>query len=509
MQTPEETLAPRAGSCRDTRVAAGAGAAPSRPRRRASCRATSSSSGPTWSRSTGRPAQRRTSPICTPGPRSTFRAPAGSGSTPTSGLLCGGRAYSARGDAALPLRGADHAARVEPAEVEFSFDMRVTRIAEKPRVTWPFSDEAWAALDALGEKVDADLAAQDVRLTMGGEPTFVSVDDYQSAEWNTAALGPDQARPRRRPDPPAARPLRARRAAALRPGQMVSGRAAAALGVRAVLAPRRQADLARRRADRARERRRTLLPPMTPSASPSASPRGSASTPSTCSRPSRIRPSACSRKASCRTTSIPAIPRSTIRVERARIMRSFERRLGAPAGYVLPVQRWTAHARARLDQRAVADCAARRLFLMPAIPRSASACRSIRCPTSPPVDYPHLVPADPFAERGELARSGADGAAIAHRGAARRPRQVADFGRGKLRPTHAYARRRPPAFRCAPRSRSSRATGGCACSCRRSSGWRTISSCSPPSKRPRPSSACRSTSKATCRRPIRASTSSR
>ena len=54
----------------------------------------------------------------------------------------------------------------------------------------PFSDEAWAALDALGEKVDADLVANDVRLTMGGEPTFVSVDDYQSAEWNTAALGP-------------------------------------------------------------------------------------------------------------------------------------------------------------------------------------------------------------------------------------------------------------------------------------------------------------------------------
>src|SRR5205807_999633 len=60
----------------------------------------------------------------------------------------------------------------------------------RPRVTMPFSAESWAALDALGDRVDADLAAHDVRLTMGGEPTFVSIDDYQSAEWNTDSLGP-------------------------------------------------------------------------------------------------------------------------------------------------------------------------------------------------------------------------------------------------------------------------------------------------------------------------------
>ena len=39
---------------------------------------------------------------------------------------------------------------------------------------------------------------------MGGEPTFVSVDDRDGAEWNTDALGPDQARLRHRADAPAA-----------------------------------------------------------------------------------------------------------------------------------------------------------------------------------------------------------------------------------------------------------------------------------------------------------------
>ena len=107
----------------------------------------------------------------------------------TSGLLCAEGhlplAATPHFRAAAPISGA-----VEPSEVSFFFDMAVTRIAEQPRVTHPFSDQAWAELDALGHKVDRDLAENDVRLTMGGEPTFVSIDDYQS-EWNTAAR-PDQ-----------------------------------------------------------------------------------------------------------------------------------------------------------------------------------------------------------------------------------------------------------------------------------------------------------------------------
>jgi len=115
------------------------------------------------------------------------------GLDPTSGLLAGEGhiplACTPDATSAAPVSGG-----VEACDVDFAHEMKVTRIAEEPRVTKPYSNEEWSRIEAVGHAVDHDLAASDVRLTLGGEPTLVSIDDLDGAEWNTAAMGPHKRR---------------------------------------------------------------------------------------------------------------------------------------------------------------------------------------------------------------------------------------------------------------------------------------------------------------------------
>ncbi|MGB9307375.1 MAG: transglutaminase family protein, partial [Mycobacterium sp.] len=111
------------------------------------------------------------------------------GLDPTSGLFAG--------EGHIPLAATPHPASAAPisggtdvCETVLEFSNTVTRVHEDPRVTLPYTDAAWETIREVGRRVDERLTAGDVRLTVGGEPTFVSVDNQVDPEWRTAADGP-------------------------------------------------------------------------------------------------------------------------------------------------------------------------------------------------------------------------------------------------------------------------------------------------------------------------------
>ena len=115
------------------------------------------------------------------------------GLDPTSGLLAGEGhiplACTPEPSSAAPIEGG-----VEKSEVTFGYEMTVTRVSETPRTTKPYTEEQWNELLGVGEAIERDIAKSGLGLTMGGEPTFVSIDDMDGAEWNTLALGDEKRR---------------------------------------------------------------------------------------------------------------------------------------------------------------------------------------------------------------------------------------------------------------------------------------------------------------------------
>ncbi len=111
------------------------------------------------------------------------------GLDPTSGLLTGEGhiplCCTPSPSSAAPISGG-----LEPCETRLHHEMKVTRIYEDRRVSKPFSEREWEEINSLGDRVDDDLKEMEIKLTMGGEPTFVSIDDKESDEWKTAAFGP-------------------------------------------------------------------------------------------------------------------------------------------------------------------------------------------------------------------------------------------------------------------------------------------------------------------------------
>jgi uncharacterized protein (DUF2126 family)/transglutaminase-like putative cysteine protease len=351
----------------------------------------------------------------------------------TSGLLCGEGhiplAATPHFRSAAPISGA-----VEPANVDFSFDMSVTRIAEQPRVTYPFSDEAWTVLDALGEKVDGDLVRNDVRLTMGGEPTFVSVDDYESAEWNTAALGPTK---RSRADELIRR---------LRDHFAVGGLLHYGQGkwYPGEPLPRWAFALYWRRDGKPIWRNVSLVATETDSGRAVLAGDAERFTRAVAFRlgldaafvqPAFEDPAERMLKQGELPENVdPADPKIDDPLERDRIMRAFERQLGAPVGYVLPVQRWTAQAAPGWISE-IWQTRRRHLFLVPGDSSMGFRLPLNSLPYLPPADYPHLVPADPMNEHGELPDPELLAQTIADRSEEATTRaKVLDFRRGAPMP---------------------------------------------------------------------------
>jgi len=316
----------------------------------------------------------------------------------TSGLFCG--------EGHIPLCATPHyrsaapiSGALDPAEVNFGFEMSVQRLREAPRVTAPFTDESWRDLDALGEAVERDLVAQDVRLTMGGEPTFISIDDLDAPEWNTGAVGGDKE--------PRAEELVNRLRERFGPGGFLHfGQGKWYPGESL---PRWAFSLFWRKDGEPMWSEPSLI-----ATSMRGRPTGANAEEFAVEiatrlglAPAYVQPAYedvnywLVREGELPVNVDPLDPKLDDPEERARFARVFERGLGKPTGYVLPIQRWNAEAkRAWRSERWPVRRG--KLFLLPGDSPLGLRLPIKSLPFAPPSAYPAGYPQDPVIPRGPL-----------------------------------------------------------------------------------------------------------
>ena len=322
------------------------------------------------------------------------------GLDPTSGLLTG-EGHIPLACTPEPMSAAPVTGNVDDANSRFDFSMSVTRIRESPRVTKPYTEDRWQAIQALGHEVDRELVAGDVRLTMGGEPTFVAVDDMDGAEWNTAAVGPTK----RRFGDELIRRLRERFA----PGGMLHygqgkwypgeslPRWAFGLYWRA------DGKSIWRNPDLIATEKKDLKPTVEDAGHLAAGVAKRLDIEEECAQPAYEDPWHFLAKEQGLPENLdPLDSKLEDPEERARLARVFQRGLGNPSGFVLPVQRWNAkdgRPRWRSERWKFRKG---RIFLVPGDSPVGFRLPLGGLPYIQPSRYPFVVPADPFAPRAPL-----------------------------------------------------------------------------------------------------------
>ncbi len=315
------------------------------------------------------------------------------GLDPTSGLLASEGhiplAATPSPQSAAPISGAH-----TKAEVSFDFDMKIERIYETPRVTKPYTEKQWKDILALGDEVDKRLETADVRLTMGGEPTFVSTTDMEAGEWTNQAVGPTKRR--------FAEDLVRRLAGRFAPGGLMHfGQGKWYPGEQL---PRWAFACYWRRDGEPLWERPELIDSEVPV------------------KPAGIETTAAFMEGLCQQLGLPsdsgmaayedaahfALVEQKLPVnlttkdnkiedeaERARVIKAFERGLGNPAGYVLPIQAWQSQAGRRWATERW-NFRRGRLFLVPGDSPVGFRLPLGGLPYLTPVNYPHVHPDDPL-----------------------------------------------------------------------------------------------------------------